>query len=288
VEPEIVARVNGEPVTRSDLQRMLADPLMQYQFEREPGSQKADGKEEERLALQKLIHRHLILQEARRRNITVTEQDFDQTLTALRRRFADVRSFGVWMKERGLDDRSLFDTIRTEMVMRRVMTALVERIRPTEVEVQAYYETHKEDLTIGEEVRLRIIAVKSNKAAEEILAALRKGENFSRLARARSLGLHAAQGGDMGWVGLQTLPAPLQRAVEKLKTGDVGGPLQKSADEFLIVGLEGRRPVRAKSSAEARPEIERRLLHEKQQEAIQTWLKEQENKSKIELFLPPG
>jgi peptidyl-prolyl cis-trans isomerase C/foldase protein PrsA len=267
---------------------MLADPLMQYQFEREPGSQKADSKEEERLALQKLIHRLLILQEARRRNITVTEQDFDQTLTALRRRFADVRSFGVWMKERGLDDRSLFDMIRTEMLMRRVMTALVERIRPTEVEAQAYYETHKEDLTIGEEVRLRIIVVKSRKAAEEILAALRKGENFSRLARARSLGLHAAQGGDMGWVSLQTLPSPLQRAVEKLKTDDVGGPLQKSADEFLIVGLEGRRPVRAKSSAEARPEIERRLLHEKQQEAIQTWLKEQENKSKIELFLPPG
>jgi hypothetical protein len=65
----------------------------------------------------------------------------------------------------------------------------------------------------------------------------------------------------------------------------VGGPLQKSADEFLIVGLEGRRPLRAKSLAEARSGIEQRLLAPKQQETIQKWLKDQEKKSKIELFL---
>jgi hypothetical protein len=65
----------------------------------------------------------------------------------------------------------------------------------------------------------------------------------------------------------------------------VGGPLQKGADEFLIVGLEGRRPVRAKSLGEARPEIERRLLPAKQQEAVQAWLTEQEKTSKIEVYI---
>jgi parvulin-like peptidyl-prolyl isomerase len=283
-EPEIVAPVNREPVTRSELERLLADPFTLQQLHQDLGIQEPGRKELERLALRKLIHRHLLLQEAGWRNITVTEQDLDQALVALRRPFKDLRDFGLWMKERGLDDKSLFETIRADMLLKRVMGALVKDVRPTEKEVQDYYEDHKEDLTIGEEVRLRIIVVKSKAAAEEILAALRKGEKFGRLARKQSLGLHAAQGGDMGWVNSQILPLPLQRAVGKLKAGDVGGPLQKSDAEFLIVGLEGRRPVRAKSLAEARSEIERRLLPARQREVLEAWLTGQEKNSKMEIF----
>ena len=286
-ESEVVARVNGEPVTRGELQRTLADPLTRDQLERELGDDKPDRKDLESLALQKLIDRLLILQEAPRRKMTVTEQDLDKALAALRRSFSDLRDFGMWMKERGLDDKSLFDTIRADILIKRVTGELVKDVRPTENEAQDYYEVHKEDLTIGEEVRLRIIAVKEKATAEEILAALRKGESFSRLARTRSLGLHAAQGGDMGWVNSQALPPHLQKAVGMLKTSDVAGPVQKGPEEFLIVGLAGRRPVRAKSLAEARPEIERRLLVVKQQEVIQAWLKEQKRKSKIEVFLQP-
>jgi hypothetical protein len=74
----------------------------------------------------------------------------------------------------------------------------------------------------------------------------------------------------------------------KLKPGEVGGPFEKGPAEFLIVGLQDRRPLRAKSMAEARPEIERRLLSAKQQEAVQAWLAEQEKKSKIEVFTNPN
>ena len=286
-EPGIVARVNGQPVTRGELQRMLADPLARSRLQQELGVQDPDSEALERLALRKLINRRLILQEASRRDLTVTEQDFDQALAVLRNRFKDLRSFGVWMKERGLDDRSLFDTIRADMLTNRLLAELVKDVRPTEKQVQDYYEAHKEDLVIGEEVRLRIIAVTSRAAAEEILEALRKGANFSRLARQRSLGMRAAQGGDTGWVNPRTLPPHLQRTVGTLKAGEAAGPLQKNSDEFLIVGLAGRRPIRAKSLVQARPEIERRLLAAKQQEVVQTWLAEQKEESKIEVFLQP-
>ncbi|KAF0219138.1 MAG: PpiC-type peptidyl-prolyl cis-trans [Geobacteraceae bacterium] len=283
-EPEIVARVNGEPVTLGELQRMLADPLAQNRLEREHGVQDPDSKELERLALRKLINRHLLLQEAGRRNLTVTEQELDQAITALRRRFKDLKEFGEWMKERGVDDRSLFDTVRTEMLLTRIRAALVKDVRLAEEQVNEYYEALKEELKTAGDVRLRIIAVKEKAEAEDIMAALRKGGDFADLARKRSLGLRTAQGGDTGWVNPQSLPPPLLEAVGNLKAGEAGGPLRRG-NEFLIVGLAGRRPERTKSLAEARPEIERRLLAAKQQEAVQAWLKEQEKKSKIEVFL---
>jgi len=285
-EPDMVARVNGEPVTRAELKRILADPLTRRRLQQELGVQEPDGKELDRLALRMLIKRRLLLQEAARRNLIVTEQDLDHGLTALRNRFNDLRSFGAWMKEQGLNDKSLFETLRDEMLVNRARAALVEEVRVNGEQVEEYYEAHKKDLKTDGEVRLRIIAVKDKIAAEKILAELKRGGNFTALARKLSIGIRAAQGGDTGWVKPQTLPPPLRKAVETLKAGEVIGPLRKDT-EYLIVGLAGRRAAQTKSLAEARPEIEKRLLAEKQQETIQSWLTEQEKNSKIELFPQP-
>jgi len=287
-DPEIVARVNGEAVTRVEFTRLLNDPLARRALEEELGARGPEAGELERLALRDLIHRRLLLQEAGRRKFTVTGKELDLALSALRSRFGDVESFGAWMRERGLDDKSLIDTLRAQVLASRVWSALAEGVSLTEEQARGYYEAHKEDLTIGEEVRLRIIAVDSRAEAEEILAALRKGENFGRLARSRSKGVRAKQGGDTGWGDARTLSPLLGQAVAALKEGDVAGPVQRGADEYLLVGLQGRRPLRAKSLADARPEIERRLLPEKRREAVQQWLAEEEKKAKIELFPLPG
>jgi len=282
----VVARVNGEPVPKAEFERMLGNPLTRGQLQQELGSKDPDPRELERLALRKVIHHHLMLQEAARRKITVTTEELDKAIAALRRRFEDLESFGKWMKEQGLDDRALFETIRGDMAAGRVWASLAKGVLVTEEEAQQYYDSHREELLSGEEVRLRIIAVKDKAAAGELLASLQKGTSFRKLARQRSEGLRAAQGGDTGWVDSRTLPEPLTEAVSLLKPGHVGGPLERGPGEFLLIGLEGRRPTRARSLAEARPEIERRLLPARQQAAVTTWLTEQEKKSKIEILSP--
>jgi len=286
-ESEIVARVNGDSVSRVDLQRILADSVSVARLQQEYSERSTDTRELERLAVRELIHRRLLLQEADRLKFSITGDELDQALSALRRRFENLERFGAWMHERELDDKSLFAAIREGMLINRVTAMLVEDVRVTENEVQEYYETHKEDLEPGEEVRLRIIAVKSREEAEEILLALKNGESFSHLARMRSLGKLAARGGDTGWVAAGTLPPQLREIVGLLKEGDVGGPLRKADEEFLLVGLEGRRPLRATSLATTRAEIEQRLLYAKQQNAIQAWLAEQEQHAQIEVFLQP-
>jgi parvulin-like peptidyl-prolyl isomerase len=284
-EGEVVARVNGEPLTRAQFDRMVANPLTLRQARQELGVEEPDRKELERLAMRNLVHLRLLVQEAGRRKVTVTAKELDEAITALRRRFDDLKDFGVWIKQQGLSDPELFETVRTDMLAKRVTAALVEGVRLTDDEAREYYEARKEEITIGEEVRLRIIAVKDKAAADEIVAALRKGEDFGRLARQRSRGKRAAQGGDTGWVDSRTLPPLLQTAVGPLAAGGAVGPLKKGADEFLIVGLRGRRPLRAKSLAEARPEIERRLLPARHQKVVEAWLTQRERESKIEMLL---
>ena len=286
-EPEIVANVNGEPVTRAEFRRMLANPLTSRQLEQEPSVKRVQPNALDRLAMKNLIQRRLMLQEARRRNITVEEKEVDQAITSLRRQFKDLKRFGAWMKEQGLDERSLFASVRADMVADRVRTALLEGSHVTDDQVYDYYRAHLQDFRTGEEVRLRIIAVKDRSTGEEIMAALQRGRNFATVARQRSIGMRAAQGGDAGWLDSHTLWEPLRSVVRELKPHQAAGPLEKGG-EFLIVRLEERRPARTKTMAESRAQIERILLPVKQREVIQTWLAEQEAKSKIDVLLLPS
>jgi parvulin-like peptidyl-prolyl isomerase len=280
-EPEVVARVNGQPVTRTELDRMIGNPLTLRQARLELGVEQPDPGALARLALRNLIHRRLMLEEARRRDIKVTEQELDEAILSLRRRFDDLRSFGEWMKAQGLDDAALFEAVRADLAVGRVSAALGQGVRVPERDVQRYHEGHRGDFG-RDEVRLQIIAVRDEAAVSEVVAALRRGEDFGLVARRRSSGLRAQQGGDTGWVAYEALGSPLRETVAIMKPRDVRGPMQNGSD-FLIVRLHERRRG-TKSLAEARSEIERRLVVAKQQEAVQAWLRQQEKKAKIELL----
>jgi parvulin-like peptidyl-prolyl isomerase len=280
-----VARVNGEPVQRAELARMAGNPLTLEEARRELGVERPGTRELERVALRRVVHRRLLVQEARRRGLGVTEQELDAEIGALRRRFADLRSFGAWMREQGLDDASLFETVRGDLAAERVRAALVQGVRVSDEEVVRYHDAHARELG-GGEVRLQVIAVGDEAAAREILAALRNGADFGRLARQRSRGVRAAQGGDTGWVRASALASPLREAVAILNPGEARGPLRRGSD-FLVVRVNGRRGDAA-GLARARPEIERRLVAERRESAVDAWLAEQEATARIELLHGPA
>jgi parvulin-like peptidyl-prolyl isomerase len=214
--------------------------------------------------------------------MTVSEKELDKAIVTLRRRFADLEGFGEWMKSQGLTDKSLMESIRADVVADRVRAALVKDVSVTDGQVRQYYEAHKEQLK-SPEVRLQVIVVKEKAAADEALKALRETKDFASVARKRSLGRHAAKGGDMGWVALETLSPTLRKLVSAMKVGQTGGPLQKG-DEFLIVRLAERRPGKTKTLAEAKARIEPYLLALKRQEVLRDWLKEKEKKAKVEVL----
>ena len=278
----VAARVNGEPVTRKDLQRLLANPAERRRLLEAIGDETPENEVLDRLALQRLIDRRLILQEAARRKFSISEPDLDKAVTGLRRRFADLKDLGLWMKDQGLDDKSLFDTIRDEMLAARVAAALVEGVRVSDDQVRQYYEDHQEDLK-ADEVHLQLIVVKDEAAAADVLAALQRGEDFGELARKWSAGLRATRGGDTGWVYSATLWPPLRQAVAAMSPRQANGPLKKG-DEFLVVRLHDRRPGRLMTLDEARPDIERRLAPARHQAAVAAWLSEQAKQAKIEMF----
>lgn len=122
---DVLARVEGEPVTRAELDRTAANPLVRADASRQLGVERPGEREVRRVALRHVIHRRLLVQEARRRGVTVSEAELDGAIAALRRRFDDLRAFGAWMRGQGLDDAGLFAAVRDDLAMDRVRAALV-------------------------------------------------------------------------------------------------------------------------------------------------------------------
>jgi len=282
-EPAIAARINGEAVTYADLHRVSVD-LSELRAIRASAPDADGGEELERAAVQALVQRRLMLQEAARRGLSVSDDELDAAITELRRRFGDLQAFGAWIDARGLDDRSLLETVRADILVRKLTNALTADATVTAEQIKDYYLAHPNEIAIGTRVRVGVIALPSHEASTEVLEELGNGASFSQVARERSV----APGVFTDWVDPATLPLPLRQAVDDLQEGEVYGPIQKAEDEFLIVGMAGRRPVLAESLAVATPEIERRLLSIARKVKITRWLQEQEAQAEIEIYRERG
>lgn len=170
-----------------------------------------------------------------------------------------------------------------------------ESSRPTEQQLDAYYNTHKGEF---ETARARHILVRfqgsrvplregqKDLAPEEALAraqALRqrilKGEDFAEIARAESDDAGSGRnGGDLGSFGRGRMIAEFEDAVFTLPVGEVSQPVKTQFGYHLIQVQE--RSVRP--FAEVRTDLERRLATENAQKAMEGV------KQKSRVFLDEG
>ena len=303
VESGIVARVNGQPITEGEVRRLLGDPAMRQQLQQElvrrtplwDSSGKSEplngttvsttnDRELERLAVRRLIMHRLLVEEAVRRNLTVTDKELELARAAVQRRFKDAEAYETWRKSFGLDDLALSQALRTEVLVGRAQMALLKDVRPSEAQVQAYYESHKAELKTADVVRLQVMAVPDKALAERLVEALRKGEDFGRLAaRERHKGVRWIESEKSAGVGTDRLPIEVREAVSTLKVGQAHAPI-KSGDEYVIVRLAEQQPGQAKSLDEARPEIEQALLRATQRRHLAQWMSEQHKAAKVEIL----
>ena len=74
------------------------------------------------------------------------------------------------------------------------------KAKVNDADVKKYYEAHKADLTTGNQLRASHILVKTEDEANKILAQLKKGGDFAKIAREKSIDKSSAvNGGDLGF-----------------------------------------------------------------------------------------
>jgi parvulin-like peptidyl-prolyl isomerase len=146
---------------------------------------------------------------------------------------------------------------------------------PRNKDVVDYYRQHRENMAIPEAVRAaHIIKNVDEKASEEqALAAIRaveerikSGETFEAVAD--ELSDCPGSGGDLGWFPRGQMVPEFDAVVFAMKPGEIS-PVFRTAFGFHIAKVNAHADERMATFEEARPQIERLLMTEKHQKALE-------------------
>ncbi|MCT8173502.1 peptidylprolyl isomerase [Variovorax sp. CY25R-8] len=195
-------------------------------------------------------------------------------------------------RDKGFTDKpevkAKIDAAVRELTARIVTTGYLESVSqvpagyPSEAELAAAYEQGKAGFNLPATYRVAQIFLATPDTATAAVAKVReeaqklareaRGGDFAALARAKSQDRSSAErGGEVGNLPLARMLPEVRDAIGKLKTGQVGDPVQSAAG-FHVVKLLDSQPARTATLEEMRPQLQAALRQQRQQQLIQAHL----------------
>jgi len=261
-------KINGQDIFKKEF---LAE--FEKSLQKDQPLRNIERQELQRSFLVQLIDRELIHGEAKRLGITVTDAEVEAALQSYLADYSD-GSFETMLKERGLTIQAWRDELKEGLIMEKLLEeAVYSRIEISEMEVAAYYESHRDEFDRPAQVRARQIVVADEAQGNEVLALLRSGRSFSEIASEYSLSPDSQNGGDLGFFGRGEMPPEFDEVVFKLPVNHLSDLIKTEYGYHIFMVEEKRKAARLKK-AEAAEEIRAILESQKKEELYINWLQE--------------
>jgi len=292
----VAAVVNGDVITYSQVRTLVMprEKLLRAQFTGDDLVQKI--KEVRQAALNDLIDRQLILQAFKKENFQIPDHFVeDRMQDIIRSDFGGDRNTFIKTLEAQNYTVGEFKKMEMEKMVVQAMRGHNVKLSTvaSPVKVEQYYKEHREEFTSKEQIKLRLIMIPSHASdgeaasqkamAQEIFNKLVHGAEFDRMAQLYSEDSTREKGGDWGWVDRKTLAAPIEKAAFALGTGKISNVIDFGGN-YYILKVDERHGGETKSLADARPEIEKRLIQIEAQNLQEKWLASLRSKAYIKTF----
>jgi peptidyl-prolyl cis-trans isomerase SurA len=246
----IVAIVNNGVVTQAELNQATAQAEAQA---RAQGINVPDKLSLQRQVLQNLISEKVALQLAQLNNITVSDQQIQNTIAQIAARNNMTTSqLESAITQQGVSLASYEDTIRKQLTLNQLeQQAVANTIIVTPGEVDSYlamqnaagpnteYHVQHILITLPNDPTAANIA-KTKQQAEAIAQKINQGMDFTQAAMKYSNASDALNGGDLGFKSLGQLPTAFSNLVPTLQPNQVYGPFE-SDGAFHIIKLVAKK-----------------------------------------------
>lgn len=241
----IVAVVNDDVIVQSELDTQVDLLIPELQSR---GAAIPDPAILEEQVLDQLILERLQMQRAQNLGIEIDEATLNEALTNIAAR----NGMGLMDLREALEANQIsFDAFR-EDTRRQIITSrlqqeeVVKEVSVSEPEIDRFVETERDSLITRSEVRLNhiLIALPENASptqveqardeARALASRIRQGEDFASLARAKSDGGRAQDGGDLGWFPVGEVPSLAAQPAQTLGRGELTDPIRSPSGFHLI------------------------------------------------------
>ena len=245
-EMRIAAVVNDDVISVFDLLSRVRMVLISSNLaDTEETRQKLAGQ-----VLKQLIDEKLQLQEAKKQNVTATEDEINRALGQIEKQNnMKPGQLDQYLQARGIDR----DVLVSQLTAAIVWAKLVKRLasQTTEISDEEIDEALKQAKEHANEPQSRVAEIflavdnpsqedEVKRRAEQLSQQMRQGARFSAIAQQFSQSATAAVGGDMGWVRPEQLAPELGKVAGQLKIGELSEPIRSGGGFYLLVVLDRR------------------------------------------------
>jgi peptidyl-prolyl cis-trans isomerase C len=273
----IVAEVDGDSITVTEFTSEFFPMVKGYTTSSLPQEEETLRNLKEAL-LDQLIEKRLILHEAPKMGITVSDYELEEALASIKRGFPEGEFEEVVQDEATLLQWK--ERLHQRLLIEKVINRVSQITSPIdEKTMKQYYEKHREQFVLTEQVRVRQIVVKDRKDAERILSKLKRGDPFDELARKYSSGLEAKEGGDLGFFGQGEMPEEFD-VVFSLQAGEISDIVQ-SPYGYHIFQVVAKQERSESGFAEVKDQIRQLIMHEEEEKAFHDWLETVKKRASI-------
>jgi len=174
-----------------------------------------------------------------------------------------------------------FDLLKSGLIGQTYAMEYVKDVKATDEELKEYFETNKERFKeMPERIRVRHILVPEEEQAKEILAKIKAGENFEKLAEEHSICPTAQNGGDLGYFSRGRMAPLFEEAAFKLKKGEISDVVRTNFG-FHIIKMEDYKQAGASNLNDVRYEVEQIVLFQKRDKKIRDLIDQLKSKASI-------
>ena len=187
VPSDAVAVVDGVPVTKTDLEGLLARAKATYKTQKRafPKAGTAEYQSLQTQAVAFLVQRAEYDNRAAELKLTVTDKEIDARIDQVKK-----QSFGgsqakldKQLKEQGYTKESLRADIKAQLLSEKIYDAVTKDAKVTDADIAKYYQQNKSQYSQAESRDVRHILVKTKAQANKIYDMIKAGGNFAALAK---------------------------------------------------------------------------------------------------------
>jgi peptidyl-prolyl cis-trans isomerase C len=297
--PDVVAQINGKKITKDELIQQARQ--MQAQMAQNTRGQQVPPLDDNfyKQVLEGLVAQTLLVEDAKRQGVQVSDEELKPQLAALRGRFPDEATYKKALEQEGITEKQLQEKLRQEAVIQKyVGTKILNEVAVTDQAAREFYDKNLDKMQRPERAHLRHILIraepnaaaadkeKAKSKAEDVLKRIQGGEDFAKLAAENSDDPGSkVRGGDLSWMARgQTVPAFEKAAFALTKPNDLSGVVETQFG-YHIIQLVEREAASAVPFEEARPRITQMLQQRQVGERLQARVEDLKKKGKVETFM---
>ena len=239
--------------------------------------------------MQFLINAEWIEQEGEERDIELTEEEVRRNFDDQKRKaFPNDQQYRQFLAQSGQSEEDILYRVRLDMLVNAVQKNVVEGKREvSDQEVRDYYNRNRARFGQPERRELRVVLADDETEARKVKKALDDGRPIERVVQRYSIDESSKREGGKLTVTRGQQDRALEEAAFKARPGEIVGPVKTDFGAYVF-RLERALPAMQRNLPQATEEIKQVVRSQKEQRALEEFVRDFERRHKEETLCAPG